>query len=86
MMHQAEAILNAHLRDPSSTVASVGVCYALCIGARPQFSPAEWLRIHDAIRARFNPKDHAAWLKLRNRINGAGWRLVGAVIQGDENG
>ena len=85
-MHQAEAILNAHLRDPSSTVASVGVCYALCIATHPQFGPAEWVRIHGAIRARFNPKDDAAWLKLRNRINGAGWRLVEAVIQGDENG
>lgn len=47
MTHQTEAVLNAHLRDPSSTAASVG----------------------DGIRARFNPKDDAVWLRLRDRVS-----------------
>ena len=73
--HQAETILMIHLQDPGSTIASVGVIYGLCIAARPRLHGDAWERVHRAIRERFKPKDDAAWMRLRDKINKAGWKL-----------
>lgn len=74
-MHQAEILLRAHLRDPKSTEASIGVIYGMLIAAQPRFVQGDWARIHSAIMKRFEPKSQDAWFRKLDRIKAHGWRL-----------
>jgi len=85
VMHQAEQIMRAHLIDKQSTIASIGVCYALAIAARPMFGPDDWERLHGAIRERFQPADDKAWMRTLDQIKQRGWRLCGAMVEAERN-
>lgn len=75
LTHMAARLMLAHLKDPKSTVQSVGVLYTLCIGAQPTFGSLEWGALHNAMRERFQPESDKAWLKKLDRIKSVGWKL-----------
>lgn len=78
-VHLAERVIVTHLADKGSTIASVGALYALCISARPTLDRDAMVRIHNAARARFQPRDDKAWMSQLDRIKKAGWKLHDAL-------
>lgn len=80
-MHVTIKIMQAHMADNSSTVASAGALYALLIGANPRLDKDDWRMVHATIRQRFKPADDKAWIKKLDKIKQHGWRLRDAVAE-----